>query len=306
MKIGVMGAGGLGGFIGGRLALEGHRVSFITRGKHLKAICEFGLKVESPGGNFVIEPALATDDPGEVGPVDLVLLTVKSYDLTEAINAVKPMIETQTLIIPVLNGIEHIDKLCEGIGKKHVLGGLAMIVAHIAEPGLIHHSAANSLEFGEVGGGNSDRCKDLQDALSQDALEIKAVPNVIDRMWWKFAAICGAGVFTVMRGSKEDVWDFPETHALIRSTLSEVVAVANTKGIDLSSSVVDELLEMAGNFPPHYKPSMLVDLERGNRLEIEALNGSLCRIGKQVGISTPVNDFIYACLQPFADGYVGQ
>lgn len=304
MDIGVMGAGGLGSFIGARLALEGHRVFFIARGKHLQAIHEAGLKVESPSGDFVIEDVLATDNPGEIGPVDLILLSVKSYDAADAIEMMKPMVGSQTVVIPVLNGIEHIEKLRERIGEKHVLGGLAMIVAHISEPGLVRHSAANTLEFGEIDGRISDRCKDLHDALTQEVLDIKVVPNILDRMWWKFAAICGAGVFTVMRGSKEVVWGFPETHALIRSAVGEVVEVANARGIELSLSVVDELLEVAGNFPPYYKPSMLLDLERGNRLEIEALNGSLCRIGKQVGISTPVNDFIYACLQPYADGQV--
>jgi 2-dehydropantoate 2-reductase len=306
MKIGVMGAGGLGGFVGGRLALEGHRVSFITRGMHLKAIRESGLKVESPDGNFVIEDALATDNPREVGPVDLILFSVKSYDSAEAIEKMKPMVGTQSVIIPVLNGIEHIYKLREEIGDRHILGGVAMIVAHIAEPGLVRHSAASDLEFGEIDGGISDRSKNLQEALTQEVLDIKAVPNIMDRMWWKFAAICGAGVFTVMRGSKEVIWDFPETHALIRGAVSEVVAVANAKGIGLSSSVVDELFGMAGNFPPHYKPSMLVDLEKGRRLEIEVLNGALSRFGMEVGISTPVNDFIYACLRPYADGQVSQ
>ena len=160
----------------------------------------------------------------------------------------------------------------------------------------------NSLEFGELDGGISDRCKNLQDSLTQDVIEIKAVPNVLDRMWWKFAGICGASVFAVMRGRKELVWDFPETRVLIRDALSEVVKVAQTMGISLSYSTVDEMIETVANMPPHYKPSTLVDLERGKRLEIEALNGALSRLGKQVGVSTPVNDFIYACLQPYANG----
>lgn len=302
MEICVMGAGGLGGFIGGRLSLEGHDVSFIARGQHLNAIRESGLRVESPSGNFIIETPKVTDDPGEVGPVDLVLFSVKSYDALEAIEMMKPLIGSQTVVIPVLNGIDHIDKLCKNLGENHVLGGLAMIGANIAEPGLIRHYALNSLEFGELKGGVSDRCKSIQDALELEAIDIKAVPNVLERMWWKFAGICGAGVFTVMRGSKSKVWDFAETQALIRNALNEVVAVAQAKGIPLAFSTVDEMLEVAGNMPPHYKPSTLVDLESRNRLEIEALNGALSRFGKQVGVSTPVNDFIYACLQPYANG----
>ncbi len=303
MKIGVMGAGGLGGFIGGRLALDGHDVHFIARGQHLKAIMRSGLRVQSPSGDFIIEAAKATADPGDVGPVELIIFSVKSYDAAEAIEIMNPMVGPQTLVLPVLNGVEHIDMLCEQLGEDHILGGLAMIGANIVEPGLIRHYVLNSLEFGELDGSLSLRCIALQDNLAQDVIDIKAVPDVLKRMWWKFAGICGAGVFTVMRGSKELVWDFPETRALVRSALSDVVAVANAKGITLSSSTVNEMLEVAESMPPQYKPSTLVDLDSGNRLEIDALNGALSRFGKKVGVSTPVNDFIYACLQPYANGW---
>jgi 2-dehydropantoate 2-reductase len=299
-----MGAGGLGGFIGGTLARYGLDVSFVARGQHLEAILQSGLRVESPSGDFSIKPANATGNPAEVGVADLILFCVKSYDVMEAVEAVKPMVGSQTVILPVLNGVEHIDHLSDQLGENHVLGGLAMIGANIAEPGLIRHYALNSLEFGEIGGGISDRCMNIQRSLAQDIIEIKAVSNVMERMWWKFADICGAGVFTVMRGRKELVWDFPETRELIRSALSEVVAVAHAKGIALSSSVVDEMLKVAESMPPHYRPSTLVDLEKGNRLEIEALNGALSRFGRQVGVATPVNDFIYACLRPYANGSI--
>lgn len=302
MNIAVMGAGGLGGFIGGTLARSGLDVSFIARGQHLEAILQSGLRVESPSGDFSIKPANATDNPAEIGVVDLILFCVKSYDAMEAIEVVRPMVGSQTVILPVLNGVEHIDQLGDQLGAHHVLGGLAMIGANIAEPGLISHFALNSLEFGEIDGGISDRCMNIQRSLAQDTIDIRAVPNVLERMWWKFAGICGAGVFTVMRGRKELVWDFPETQELIRSALSEVVAVAHAKGIALSTSVVDEMLEVARSMPPHYRPSTLVDLELGNRLEIESLNGALSRFGKQLGVATPVNDFIYACLRPHASG----
>jgi len=302
MRIGVMGAGGLGGFIGGRLAFEGHDVAFIARGKHLNAIRQSGLRVQSPSGNFTIKTDRATDNPAEVGEVELVLLCVKSYDAVEAIEMMKPMVGPQTVVLPVLNGVEHIDLLSDRIGQDHVLCGLAMIGANISEPGVIRHYALNSLEFGEIGGGISERCERIQNSLAQEAIDIKAVPNALERMWWKFAGICGAGVFTVMRGSKEFVWDYPETRELIRNVLSEVVAVAQAKGIPLTDSTVDEMLGVASSMPPQYKPSTLVDLERGKRLEIESLNGSLARFGRQVGVPTPANDFIYACLKPYAQG----
>ena len=135
MKIGVMGAGGLGGFIGGRLALEGHDVAFIARGQHLEAIHQTGLRVQSPSGDFKIDSPKASDDPAEVGAVDLIFFCVKSYDATEAIEIMKPMVGPQTVVLPVLNGIKHIEHLADQLGEKHVLGGLAMMVANIVEPG---------------------------------------------------------------------------------------------------------------------------------------------------------------------------
>jgi 2-dehydropantoate 2-reductase len=302
VNVAVMGAGGLGGFIGGVLAQHGLDVSFIARGQHLKAILRSGLRVESPSGNFTIKPANATADPADVGVVDLILLCVKSYDVLEAIEMMKPMLGSQTLILPVLNGVEHIDQMRDQLGADHVLGGLAMIGSNIAEPGLVRHYALNSLEFGEIDGGISDRCMNIKQALANGIIDIEAVANVLERMWRKFAGICGAGVFTVMRGRKELVWDFPETRHLIRSALNEVVAVAHAKGITLPSSVVEEMLEVVEGMPPDYKPSTLADLEKGNRLEIEALNGALTRFGRQVGVATPVNDFIYACLRPHESG----
>lgn len=303
MKIAIMGTGGMGGYIGGQLALAGREVIFIARGEHLKAIQQHGLRIASPSGDFEIKPAHATDNPEEVGVVDLILFCVKTYDAVEAAKLIKPMIGPNTAVLPVLNGVDHIEQLNELCGAEHVLGGVAVIGANISEPGVIKHFAFYSLVFGEIGGGISSRCKKIQQVLAVDGLEVEAVPNILERMWWKFSGICGVGgVFTVMRGNKETIFRFEETRSLIHQAIAEVVRVAQTKGFPLADSVPDDILSVISNAPPHYKPSTLVDLERGNRLETEALNGALSRHGKEMGVPTPVNDFIYACLKPYANG----
>lgn len=304
MKIAIMGAGGMGGYIGGRLSSAGRDVTFVARGEHLKAIKQYGLRVQSPAGDFDIKPARATDDPGEVGKVDLILFCVKSYDAIEAANIIKPMISPNTAILPVLNGVDHIDQLIDICGAEHVLGGVAVIGANISEPGVITHYAFNSLTFGEITGGISSRCKAMEQALAVDGIVPEAVSNIVERMWWKFSGMCGVGgVFAVMRGNKETIFGFDETRSLIHQAITEVILVAQAQGFQLSDSIPDDILtEIANNAPPQYKPSILVDLERGNRLEIEALNGSLSRYGKEMGVLTPVNDFIYACLKPYANG----
>jgi 2-dehydropantoate 2-reductase len=303
MKIGIMGAGGIGGYVGGRLAHAGCEVVFIARGGHLTAIQQNGLRVESPAGNIEIKPVQATNDPKEIGAVDLILFCVKSYDVVEAANLIKTMIGPNTAILPVLNGVIHIEQLNELYGAEHVLGGFAVLGANISEPGVIKHYSSNSIIFGEIGGGISSRCDKIEQVMSVPGIEARAVPNIVERMWWKFAMICGFGIFSVMRGDKETIYGFEETRILIHQAITEVVLVAQAKGIPLADSVPDEILSsITDTAPPHTKPSMLVDLERGKRLEIRALNGAVSRFGKQVGILTPVNDFIYACLQPYSDG----
>lgn len=303
MKIVIMGAGGMGGYIGGRLALAGREVVFIARGEHLRAIRQRGLRVESPAGDFEIYPATAADDPGTIGMADLILFCVKSYDAVEAAKLINPLIGPDTAILPVLNGIDHLEQLKEICGADHVLGGLAVIGANINEPGVIRHFAFYSLVFGELDGGDSSRCEKIQRVLAVDGIDVQAVPDIMERMWWKFSGICGVGgVFTVMRGNKEMIFGYEETRTLIHQAISEVVQVAQAKGYPLADSIPDDILSGIANAPPHYKPSTLVDLERGNRLETDALNGALSRYGREVGVPTPVNDFIFACLQPYIRG----
>ena len=303
MKIGIMGAGGIGGYIGGRLAQAGCDVVFIARGDHLTAMQQSGLRVESPEGDFEINPIQATDNPQSIGEVDLILFSVKSYDVVQAATVCQPLIGQHTVILPVLNGVIHIEQLGELIGIEHVLGGFVILGANISKPGVINHYSSNSITFGEISGAISERCTKIQQVMSVPGIQPKVVPNITENMWWKFAMICGFGVFSVMRGDKQTIFGFAETRLLIHQAVSEVVLVAQAKGIPLEDSVPDEILTaIADTAPPHTKPSMLLDLERGKRLEVKALNGTVSHFGKQVGIPTPVNDFIFACLQPYMNG----
>ena len=301
MKIAVMGTGGLGGYFGGRLAHAGLDVTFIARGQHLQAIRENGLQVKSPNGDFVVSPAQATDNPAEVGVVDLILFCVKAYDAVSAAEQMKPMVGPQTVIIPVLNGIDHVEKISAVVGAEHVLGGWAVISAHLDAPGVIQHLALHDLYFGEVDGGHSARVDLIQRTLAVDSLNALAEPNILLGMWRKYVGICGVGVFSVARGNGAVVLGTPETIDLIHQCMLEVVAVGQAKGVAIDNSVADYWMNFTHSLPPHYKPSMLVDLEHGRRLEVESLNGAVSRMGKELGVPTPVNDFIYACLKPWAN-----
>lgn len=303
MKIAVMGVGGLGGYIGGRLAHTGQEVTFLARGQRLQAIRDNGLHVRGPDDEFVVQPAHATDDPHKVGSVDMVLFCVKTYDVPDAAARIGPLVGPQTAVVPVQNGIGHIEQLQRAVGQAAVLGGVAMLNAHSTAPNAFERPGGpHRLELGEIDGHTSPRCQAIAQALNEAGIDANVMPNIQERMWWKFAGICGAGVFSVMRGSKGQIWGEPETHELLRQAIAEAVAVANARGIPLDATLPDEAVRVFDTFPPPYKPSMLVDLEGGRRLELEALNGTLVRLGDEAGVPTPVNDFIYACLKPYVNG----
>lgn len=304
IKIAVMGTGGLGGYFGGALARAGQAVTFIARNESLRALRKHGLKVKSPRGDFWVNPIEVTDRPETIGAMDLVLFCVKSYDVESALALIQPLMGPETLVLPMQNGIEHIATMQAHLGARHVLGGLVMINALKAAPDVIHHVADSGryqLEFGEWPKGGSDRCDQLQACFTQAGLTTAVAPNISERMWWKLAVFSGASVLGVLRGPIGKVWT-QETKALLHQAVAEAVAVAASQGISLPKSLPDEVVELGNRLPPEYKPSLLVDLERGNRLELEAITGIVSRLGKCANILTPVNDFVYACLKPYVNG----
>ena len=303
MRIAVMGTGGLGGYLGGRLAHAGQDVTFIARGQRLHAMRENGLQIRSSDGDFTIKPVRATDVPAEVGSVDLVLFCVKTYDAQRAAEMMRPLVGPQTAILPVLNGIEHLDMLSAGLDAEHVLGGMALVTVHSTVPGIVERiGRINLLELGEVSGEVSARSQTIEQIFIAAGIDAKAVPNILERMWWKFVIVCGAGVFAVVRGGKSVVWGTPETRTLLLQTITEALAVAHGQHIPLSPTFVEEYISIVESLPSQWMPSLLVDLEQGRRLEVEATNGFLSRLGKKLEIFTPANDFLYACLKPYVNG----
>jgi 2-dehydropantoate 2-reductase len=303
MKIAIMGVGGLGGYIGGWLAHNGQDVTFLARGERLRVMREQGLRVRGMDKDFMVAPVAVTDDPAAVGPVDLILFCVKTYDVGEAAALIALMVGAQTAVLPVQNGIRHIEHLQAALGAEAVLGGMTTIGAHSTTPGIVESKVPGKLlEFGELNGEISSRCQQIEAVLKGAGFDASAIPNIVEQMWWKFVSICGAGVFAVLRGSGDQIRRTPEVCDLVRQTVAEGVAVAQSKGIPLADSHPEDVLKIFQNLPSQWQPSMLVDLEQGRRLEVEAWNGALSHLGKEMGIPTPANDFIYACLKPYMYG----
>lgn len=307
MRVAIVGAGGTGGFFGGLLARAGEDVTFVARGAHLAAIRERGLTVRSRRvGDFTVA-VRATDDPAEVGPVDLVLFCVKAYDTEAAAEAMRPLVGPDTVVLPIQNGIDSAERIGRLVGPARVLGGLAALSSVIEAPGVIGHRAGpDVLRFGELGGGTSPRAERLLAVLQHAGVKAELHPDIRVALWEKFLLICGlSGLTALTRLPLGAVVACPETAALLRGVMAEVEAVARAEGVALPGGCVDRTLAFFQASDPAIRGSLYWDLEAGRRLEVETLNGTVVRLGRARGVPTPLNFAVYAALLPYAGGPPG-
>ncbi len=312
MKIAIMGSGGVGGYYGGRLAKAGEDVTFIARGPHLEAMRAKGLRVESVSGDFALESVQATDDPSTIGDVELVIVATKAYALREAAEAIRPLIAKNaknnegsgTAVLPLLNGVDIAEQLGAMVGMEPMLGGLCGISTFIAEPGVIKHvSPFEFLIFGEFSGEATPRVQAIERVFKGAHIDVTLTPEIEAKLWGKFIMLAAiAGVCSVTRQMMGPMRSDPETRAMLEDAVREIEAVGRKKGVALAPDAFQVTLGMVDGFMEDGKPSMLLDLEQGKPLELEALNGAVSRMGKELGVATPVNDFIYTALKLHADG----
>ena len=303
MKIAILGAGAVGGYYGALLARSGQEVMFITRGAHLAAIRDRGLRVESVHGDFEVCPVQASDDPTEVGPADLVLVAVKSYDLEHAAEAGRPLVGPETAALPLLNGLDAADRLAAVWGGEHLLAGLTHISASVPAPGVIRQvSAVRRITFGERDGAITPRAERILSVLAASGAEVILTPAVDVALWEKFMFIASiSGVCCLARQPMGAVLATAETRQLYVEALREVEAVAQARGVALPPDAVERTLKITDGFAPQTRPSLLAALEAGQRLELEAMSGTVVRYGRQAGVPTPVHAVIYAALKPSLD-----
>lgn len=277
----------------------------MARGAHLAAMRERGLAVRSVVGDFAIPPddVHATDDPTTIGPVDVVLFTVKSYDTETAAALLPPLLGPETAVISLQNGIANEERLVELIGAGHVAGGVAYALTGIAEPGVIRHSGRTMrMAFGELDGSRSARLEAFLAACQRAGIEAEIAPDIRVALWTKYAFICAqGGLSAATRKPIGAIRDTPPTWALFRAVVSEVVAVARAEGIPLPDDVVDQQLAVAQRFEPGAYASLYDDLVAGRRLEVEALHGELVRRAARAGVPVPVSTVIYGILLPSAN-----
>jgi len=300
LRVAVIGAGGVGGYFGGRLAMAGEEVIFIARGEHLQAMQSFGLRVESLLGDFWLRPVSAVEDPEQVGPVDAILVAVKAWQLSEAVRRITPIVGQQTMVIPLQNGVEAPEQLVDLLGHEPVLGGLCRITSFIAAPGHICHTGIEPrLIFGELDGRDSSRAERLRAAFAGARVNTRVSNDIRREMWEKFLFIVGiSGVGAITRAPAGVFRALPQTRVLLEQVLAEVIAVAQAIGISLDEQSRASTLDLIDSLPEDTVASMQRDILLGKPSELESHAGAVVRLGKEHGIPTPANAFLFAALLP--------
>ena len=299
-----MGAGGVGGYYGGRLAQAGHDVAFITRGAHLHAIQTGGLKLVGTTGAIVVPGAQATDDPGRLAPVDAVLFCVKLFDTEDAARAIAPLLSKGGACITLQNGVDGQHRIGAIVGNDRVMGGIAFVSALIESPGVIRYASnAPSIKFGEADGRISERAARFRDACVAAGFDAEVVADIRAAQWHKFVGLTvNAALTSITRKPVGIVYHDPDILALARAMFAEGAAVARAMGIKLPDDIVEWQIQNHQKFPPEMYASMYHDLARGRRLELESLSGLIVRKGRELGVPTPFHAMAYACLKPYLNG----
>jgi 2-dehydropantoate 2-reductase len=304
MRIAVMGTGGVGGYFGARLAEGGHDVAFIARGRHLDALRTHGLRIESPRGDLHLPRVVATDDPAELEPVDLVLFGVKLWDTEASAKLITPLVDEGAGVVSFQNGVAKDDILRSVLGPEHVLGGVCYIAATIAEPGVIHH--ANDLQklvFGEYDGTTSARVRQFHDACIDAGIDVEISDRIEQTIWEKFVFLVGlSGTTSTSRTPIGPIRSNPRSRAFLRDVMDEVVQVARTQGVPLPADYAADRLAFTDSVAETMTSSMHHDLERGNRLEVNWLSGDVVERGSALGVPTPCNRAITDILAVHSEG----
>jgi 2-dehydropantoate 2-reductase len=304
MRIAVVGAGGVGGGFGAALAKAGADVTFIARGAHLAAMKSAGLKVQGGRGETHLVPTRATDDPASIGTVDIVLFCVKLWDVESAGAQIRPLVGPDTAVIPLQNGIDAAERLIPILGASAVMGGVAQISASIVGPGLILQVGTfMRMIFGEFDGKPSKRAEDFLALCLKAGFDATLSGQILTELWMKFILLAAnASIMALARQPIGRLRDDPDLRPIFIAAYQEAIDVGRARGVALPADALDRILEFTGHAPPAMKPSMALDLERGNRLELPWLGGKVADLGRELGVPTPTHRLMYAMLKPYIMG----
>jgi 2-dehydropantoate 2-reductase len=304
MRIAVIGAGGVGGYFGARLAQAGHDVAFVARGAHLAAIRDRGLTIESARGNATINNAGTTDDPATLAPCDVIMFCVKLWDVESAARQIAPLVAKGGVVIPFQNGLVAPDILQRTLGATHVLGGVAYIAATVRAPGVIAHTGTMArLRAGAFPGGPADRAQAFVAACAQAGIEAEVSSDIERALWEKFCFLSAfSGCTCLIRRPIGAVRSDPDVRRVFEDAMREGWTVGRARGVALADDYVDQQLAAADALPEGMNSSMLNDLNAGNRLEAPWLSGAVANMAAESGLSAPVSATLFAAVKPYLNG----
>ena len=300
MRIAAMGAGGVGGYFGARLHQGGHDVTFFARGRHLQAIREHGLTVESAHGNAQLKVRVV-ENPADAEVADVVLFAVKLWDTEGAAEQIKPI---GGVVIPFQNGVESIDRLRKIFPERNVMGGSAYIATRIKSPGVIEHSGQMArLQFGALLPSQEKPARAFLDACQAAGINAEIPPDIMKANWEKFVFLVGISSATaVARAPLGVVRKDPDLRWLLEEAMRETWRLAGARGVRLAQDYVEQRMAFADTLHADMKASLAHDLENGGRLEAPGLCGAVARMASESGLDAPVNRAVYAALRPYVDG----
>lgn len=301
MKIAVMGTGGTGGYFGGLLARAGHQVTFVARGAHLASIQEHGLVIESNLDGTFTAAGQAVQDTTTAGEQQLVLFTVKMFQNGPAIEAIRPMVGSETVVLTLQNGIDNWGQLAKAFGEPRVMIGSVYLEGRIKEPGVVSQGGPGTADFGEIRPGITQRGRDLFQVFVDAGWRVQLQENMMGMLWKKFAYIAGsAAVCAATNSVYEEMRSIPETRALIGGVIEEALAVGQARGEPIMDDSYQWAMDSLDRFPGQGRASMAKDFLEGLPVELDGITGTLVRMGRQVGVPTPLNDALYGILKPWA------
>ena len=309
MKFAILGSGAVGGYFGAKLARAGQDVTFIARGAHLEAIRANGLAVKSPTlGDFHVRAA-AESDTTKIGPVDVVMVAVKAYDNATALPMLTPMIGPDTVVLTLQNGVDSVNEVAAVVGEAHVLGGTTYVATALEGPGLIVQTGVHrSIIFGEVFGEHrqvSPRVQAVADIFATADIQVTPVADARVPIWDKFVYLVAFSGFTgASRLAIGHLWKFPHVQEMFYATSREIAAIAQAEGVTISANRFDTLKDYMDHIPPTTRSSLLIDLEQGKRIEVEALQGAAVRRAQRLGVPVPITATLYAVLKAWETGPV--
>jgi 2-dehydropantoate 2-reductase len=306
MKIVIVGAGGVGGYLGVRLAQAKHDVAYLVRGLSLAALCATGITLKSPLGDVALGPQRASDDAAALGVADAVIVTVKLYDLAELAPRLAPLLKPETALLPLQNGVEAHSILSHALGPEAALRGMVSIKSSLRAPGVVDcKSSFCRIRLGAgAGHRSSPRVERLAEALDGCiGVEAAISPEIEADIWRKFIMLASfSAVACMARATIGQVLDSPEARGLVLEMAEEAAAVGRARGVKLPADVGEATLRQVADMPRDGRPSMLEDLEAGRRLELPWLSGAVVRLGEAVGVPTPAHRAAYRALAMHAGG----